>query len=157
MTPEFWAIVGVGVGIGSLVWRLDIRIGRLDERMAYLGERMAKLEGAMDGFTKGFSTGREVGAASRPALSVDERYEEWEALPASKWQERHRRGAVTYKIIFRDTDYEDILVRADDMFLRDDHYVFVCVPPSGGELTTAGMVPVIQVRCIVPVSEPEPF
>jgi len=64
MTPEFWAIVGVGVGIAGLFLRMDFRIGRLDdhvrdlgERMAALGERMAKLEGAMDGFTRGFSEG----------------------------------------------------------------------------------------------------
>ena len=63
MTPEFWAIVAVGVGIAGLFYRLDVRIGRLEdhvralgERMAALGERMAKLEGAMDGFTKGFSS-----------------------------------------------------------------------------------------------------
>ena len=73
MTPEFWAIVAVGVGILGLFLRLDVRIGhldarigRLDERMAFLGERMAKLEGSMDGFTKGFATGREAGAAARP-------------------------------------------------------------------------------------------
>ena len=60
MTPEFWAIVAVGVGSLGLFLRLDVRIGhldarigRLDERMAFLGERMAKLEGSMDGFTKG--------------------------------------------------------------------------------------------------------
>ena len=59
MTPEFWAIVAVGVGVASLFLRMGIRIGRLDdhvrdlgERMAALGERMAKLEGAMDGFTR---------------------------------------------------------------------------------------------------------
>ena len=56
MTPEFWAIIGVGVGVAGLFYRLDVRIGRLDDRMGALGERMAKLEGAMDGFTKGFTT-----------------------------------------------------------------------------------------------------
>ncbi len=63
MTPEFWAIIGVGVGLAGLFYRLDVRIGRLDgrmgalgERMGALGERMAKLEGAMDGFTKGFTS-----------------------------------------------------------------------------------------------------
>ena len=63
MTPEFWAIIGVGVGVAGLFYRLDVRIGRLDDhmrqmdgRLAALGERMAKLEGAMDGFTKGFTT-----------------------------------------------------------------------------------------------------
>ena len=58
MTSEFWAIVGLGFGVAGLSCRLDVRLGRLDERLAALGERMAKLEGAMDGFTKGFSTGR---------------------------------------------------------------------------------------------------
>jgi hypothetical protein len=49
MTPEFWVIVGAGV-VGSH-WSLhrDIASPR---------ERMAKLEGAMDGFTKGFSEAR---------------------------------------------------------------------------------------------------
>jgi hypothetical protein len=56
MTPEFWAIIGVGVGLAGLFYRLDVRIGRLDDRMGALGERMAKLEGAMDGFTKGFTS-----------------------------------------------------------------------------------------------------
>ena len=63
MTPEFRAIVAVGVGIAGLFCRLDVRIGRLEdhvralgERMVALGERMAKLEGAMDGFTMGFSS-----------------------------------------------------------------------------------------------------
>ena len=65
MTPEFWAIIGVGIGVAGLFLRMDVRIGRLDEhvralgdRMAALGEHMAKLEGAMDGFTSGFSEGR---------------------------------------------------------------------------------------------------
>ena len=59
MTPEFWAIVAVGVGISGLFYHLDVRIGRLEDRMralgecmAALGERMAGLEGAMDRFTK---------------------------------------------------------------------------------------------------------
>ena len=61
MTPEFWAIIGVGVtmaglnlsmlGLGFLAYR------GLHEDIASLRERMAKLEGAMDGFTKGFSEG----------------------------------------------------------------------------------------------------
>ena len=56
MTAEFWAIIAVGVGLAGLFYRLDVRIGRLDDRMGALGERMAKLEGAMDGFTKGFTS-----------------------------------------------------------------------------------------------------
>ena len=46
MTPEFWAIVAVGVAV------LTSRFS-LHRDMSSLGERMAKLEGAMDGFTKG--------------------------------------------------------------------------------------------------------
>ena len=65
MTPEFWAIIAVGIGVAGLFFRMDVRIGRLEsyvralgDRMAALSERMAKLEGAMDGFTRGFSEGR---------------------------------------------------------------------------------------------------
>jgi hypothetical protein len=57
MTPEFWAIIAVGVaitgvgvsglGLGFLAYR------GLHSDIADLRERMAKLEGAMDGFTKG--------------------------------------------------------------------------------------------------------
>ena len=43
MTPEFWAIVGVGIGIAGLFLRMDIRIGRLDDHVRDLGERMAAL------------------------------------------------------------------------------------------------------------------
>ena len=64
MTPEFWAIVGLGVGVAGLSYRLDFRLGRLDKRLAALGERMARLEGAMDRFTKGFCTSRS-GAENR--------------------------------------------------------------------------------------------
>ena len=62
MSAEFWAIIGVGIGVAGLFYRLDARISRLDDRMATLGERMAKLEGAMDVFTRGFSEGRRPGA-----------------------------------------------------------------------------------------------
>ena len=51
MTLEFWAIVAVGVAV------LTSRFS-LHRDMASLRERMAKLEGAMDGFTKGM---RQVG------------------------------------------------------------------------------------------------
>lgn len=64
MTPEFWAIIGVGVsglGLGFLGYRGlrdDIRglhgdIAGLHRGMGGLRERMAKLEGAMDGFIRG--------------------------------------------------------------------------------------------------------
>ena len=46
----------------GLFYRLDARISSLDvhvrDRISALSERMAKLEGAMDGFTKGFSEAR---------------------------------------------------------------------------------------------------
>ena len=50
MTPEFLAIVGVGIVVVGSHWSLH-------RDMASLRQRMAKLEGAMDGFTKGFSEG----------------------------------------------------------------------------------------------------
>ncbi len=55
MTPEFWAIIGVGVGVAGLFYRLDTRLGRLDSRIDRLddhvrgqGERLARLEGKVD-------------------------------------------------------------------------------------------------------------
>ena len=60
MTPEFWAIIAVGVSIAGLVagshWILHSDIGSLHRDMAALRERMAKLEGAMDGWTKAIDT-----------------------------------------------------------------------------------------------------
>ncbi len=52
MTPEFWAIIGVGVtpGLGMLrpFSRLDVRIDRLDDHVRGQGERLARLEGKVD-------------------------------------------------------------------------------------------------------------
>ena len=57
MTPEFWAIVGVGVALGVLMFylfsSLDRRLSTVSSDVAALRERMAKLEGAMDGFIAG--------------------------------------------------------------------------------------------------------
>lgn len=52
MNPEFMAIIGVGVSNALLIYFL---CGGLREQLTALRERMAKLEGSMDGFTKGFS------------------------------------------------------------------------------------------------------
>ena len=46
MTPEFWAIITVGVGVLGSHLSLHRDIGDLRERMA-------KLEGVIDGFMKG--------------------------------------------------------------------------------------------------------
>ena len=52
MTPEFWAIIGVGVALGlemlRLFSRLDVRIDRLDDHVRGQGERLARLEGKVD-------------------------------------------------------------------------------------------------------------
>ena len=49
MTPEFRAILGVGVRLGlgmlRLFSRLDVRIDRLDDHVRSQGERLARLEG----------------------------------------------------------------------------------------------------------------
>ena len=47
MTPEFWAIIGVGLGIAGMFYRLDVRIGRVEDRVAGLSERMASLSERM--------------------------------------------------------------------------------------------------------------
>ena len=59
MTPEFWAIIGVGVAIAGIgttmallgargLSRLDNRLDRLDEHVRSQGERLASLEGKVD-------------------------------------------------------------------------------------------------------------
>ena len=60
MTPEFWAILGVGVpvmavGVSGLVMLVGLQrdVGALHRGVAGLRERMAKLEGAVDGFMRG--------------------------------------------------------------------------------------------------------
>lgn len=53
MTPEFWAVIGIGVPALGLLINLHREVGTLHREMSALRERMAKLEGAMDGFLKG--------------------------------------------------------------------------------------------------------
>ena len=57
MTPEFLAIIGMGVAVlGSVLGShliLSRDIGGLHRDIGSLRERMAKLEGAMDGWLKG--------------------------------------------------------------------------------------------------------
>ncbi len=56
MSAEFWAILGVGVALGGLHWRvyarLDARIDaidrRMNERIDVLGQRMNKRFDAVD-------------------------------------------------------------------------------------------------------------
>ena len=52
MTPEFWAIIGVGVAVLTVGATVVASQFSLHRDMADLRERMAKLEGAMDGWTK---------------------------------------------------------------------------------------------------------
>ena len=42
MTPEAWTAIGVGVGLASLVYRMDSHV-RLQ------GERLARVEGLLEG------------------------------------------------------------------------------------------------------------
>ncbi len=55
MTPEFWAIIGVGIGMAGLFFRTDVRIGRLDDHVRAQGERLAKLEGKVDTLIAAFA------------------------------------------------------------------------------------------------------
>jgi len=45
MSPEFWAIIGVGVALAGLQWRL---YGSLNARMDRIEARMDRLEARMD-------------------------------------------------------------------------------------------------------------
>ena len=61
MTPEFWAILGVGVPLlGVGVTALVMLVG-LNRDVASLRERMAKLEGAVGGFMRAFNAGDACG------------------------------------------------------------------------------------------------
>ena len=68
MTPEFWAIIRVGVVVAGSHWSLH-------RDMASLRERMAKLEGAMDGFTIGLlgRTRPMNDTTTKPKMSDEER------------------------------------------------------------------------------------
>ena len=52
MTPEFWAIIGVGAAVLTVGATVVASHFSLHRDMADLRERMAKLEGAMDGWAK---------------------------------------------------------------------------------------------------------
>lgn len=51
MTPEAWTVIGVGVAIASLVFRMDSHV-RLQ------GERLARVEGLLEGLRDAI-TGRD--------------------------------------------------------------------------------------------------
>lgn len=48
MTPEAWMVLVVGIGLASLLVRMDVRIGRLTDHVRARGERLARLEGKID-------------------------------------------------------------------------------------------------------------
>lgn len=60
MSPEFWAIIGVGVALAGLQWRLygslNAPMDRIEMRMDYIGadltgikERLSRIEGWIAG------------------------------------------------------------------------------------------------------------
>ena len=53
MSPEFWAIIGVGVALSGLQWRmyasLSARIGNLESRVSDIDRRLARIEGWIAG------------------------------------------------------------------------------------------------------------
>ena len=46
MSAEFWAVIGVGIAVVGLVWRLDMRFNGLEARM---DGRFSRLETRLDG------------------------------------------------------------------------------------------------------------
>ncbi len=58
MSAEFWAIIGVGVAVVGLQWRMFDRLSRridaLQADMATVKERLTRIEGWIEGrFTEG--------------------------------------------------------------------------------------------------------
>ena len=49
VSAEFWAIIGVGVALAGLIWRLDVRIARLETRVSEMDRRIARIEGWIAG------------------------------------------------------------------------------------------------------------
>ena len=53
MSPEFWAIIGVGVALSGLQWRmyasLSARISDLESRVSDIDRRLARIEGWIAG------------------------------------------------------------------------------------------------------------
>ena len=49
MSAEFWAIIGVGVALAGLIWRLDARIARLETRVSEMDRRITRIEGWIAG------------------------------------------------------------------------------------------------------------
>ena len=57
MNPEFWAIIGVGVALAGLQWRLYVslnanlsaRMDRIETRIDRIEERLSRIEGWIAG------------------------------------------------------------------------------------------------------------
>ena len=68
MSAEFWAIMGIGVALSGLQWRMyaglngcldriEARMDRMQEALAGVKERLARIEGWIDGrFTEGVTS-----------------------------------------------------------------------------------------------------
>ena len=63
MTPEFWAIIGVGVTLGLGMVKL---FGRLDDHVRLQGERLARLEGKVDALISVFVKPQRDDAEANP-------------------------------------------------------------------------------------------
>ena len=48
MSAEFWAVIGVGIAIMGLVWRLDTRFNSLDTRFNGVDMRFNGLDARLD-------------------------------------------------------------------------------------------------------------
>ncbi len=53
MSMEFWAIIGVGVALAGLIWRLDARIARVESGLSDVRERLARIEGQVELLLRG--------------------------------------------------------------------------------------------------------
>ena len=48
MSAEFWAVIGVGIAVLGLVWRLDMRFNGFDTRFNGVDTRFNALEARLD-------------------------------------------------------------------------------------------------------------
>ena len=67
MSAEFWAVIGVGIAVLGLVWRLDTRFNGMEAR---LDGRLSRLEARLDGVQTGIAGIKERLSAVEATLAL---------------------------------------------------------------------------------------
>lgn len=53
MSAEFWAIIGVGIALGGMLFRQSVEISRIRDRLSNVEQRLARLEGQIELLLRG--------------------------------------------------------------------------------------------------------